>query len=177
MRATAVLLLVAAACPGAELESRVLTHYVPQDLLEKAVRTEGWTEVPLNVKGGLRKGYTIRIWAGGLIDRGNGEQPGENTAGPDGPHPHEPVDAKALALSPRPEYAFALLFKTRDRGPVKAPPRGKPLEIAVTRDGEQLWVGFNDARGRYRDNHLGRGRRNELEPLWVRVEVVHTIVD
>jgi hypothetical protein len=177
MRALTVLVVLAAACPAAELESRVLTHYVPQDLLEKAVRTEGWTEIPLAVKGGLRKGDTIRIWAGGLIDRGNGERPGVNTAGPDGPNPHEAVDPKTLVLSPRPEHAFALLFKTRDRGPVKAAPRGKPLEIAVSRDGEKLWVGFNDARGRYRDNHLGKGRRNELDPLWLRVEVVRTIVD
>src|SRR5262249_5664323 len=66
---------------GAELESRVLTHYVPQDFLEAVVRREGWTELPLNLKGGVRKGDVVRIWAGGLIDRGNGDQPGENVAG------------------------------------------------------------------------------------------------
>src|SRR6266487_292930 len=36
---------------AAELESRVLTHYIPQDFLETAVRTEGWTEVSINLKG------------------------------------------------------------------------------------------------------------------------------
>src|SRR6516225_8244562 len=53
---------------GAELESRVLTHYVPQDFLETVVRREGWTELTLNVKGGVRKGDVVRIWAGGSID-------------------------------------------------------------------------------------------------------------
>jgi len=42
---------------------------------------------------------------------------------------------------------------------------------------ERLWVGFNDERGRYRDNHLGRGLRHEFDPLWVRVEVVRIVVD
>src|SRR5437764_11587579 len=69
---------------AADVESRVLTHYVPQDLLETAVRTEGWTEVPLNVKGGVRKGDVVRIWTGGSIDRGNGDGPGENINGPTG---------------------------------------------------------------------------------------------
>src|SRR5947207_4868207 len=69
---------------AAELESRVLTHYIPQDFLETAIRTEGWTEVPINLKGGTRKGDTIRIWAGGSIDRGNGDQPSQYVAGPEG---------------------------------------------------------------------------------------------
>src|SRR6516164_10059771 len=76
-------------CPlalcAADVESRVLTHYVPQDFLEAAVRKEGWTEVPLDLKGGVRKGDTVRIWAGGSIDRGDDPRPGQNTAGPDGP--------------------------------------------------------------------------------------------
>ena len=38
---------------AADVESRQLTHYVPQDALETVVRTEGWTEVPLAVKGGV----------------------------------------------------------------------------------------------------------------------------
>ena len=38
-------------------------------------------------------------------------------------------------------------------------------------------MGFNDRRGCYQDNHLGKGLRHELDPLWVRVEVVRTIVD
>src|SRR5262245_50537465 len=77
-----LVLTVVLAVPGefraAELESRVLTHYLPQDFLETAIRTEGWTEIPLKVNGGLRKGDVIRIWAGGSIDRGNGDQPGQN---------------------------------------------------------------------------------------------------
>src|SRR6266480_3662587 len=84
---------------AADVESRVLTHYVPQDLLETAVRTEGWTEVPLNVKGGVRKGDVVRIWAGGSLDRGNGEQPGANVNGPVG------IDAVALGKE---KPAFAL---------------------------------------------------------------------
>src|SRR5713226_1662177 len=102
MRATAVVvvLVMAPMVAAAELESRVLTHYVPQDLLETAVRTEGWTEIPLAVKGGTRKGDTIRIWAGGSIDRGNGDQPGQNVSGPIG----APTDdVKRLALSPAPD--------------------------------------------------------------------------
>src|SRR5437667_5621638 len=86
MRTLACMLVfvVALAATAADLESRVLTHYVPQDLLETAVRTENWTEIPLNVAGGLRKGDTIRIWTGGSIDRGNGDAPGQNVAGPAG---------------------------------------------------------------------------------------------
>src|SRR5437899_8684319 len=96
---------IAFAASGAELESRVLTHYVPQDLLETAVRTEGWTEVPLAVKGGVRKGDVVRIWAGGSIDRGNGEQPGQSVNGPAGA-----VAGKdpSLALSPEAGLAYAL---------------------------------------------------------------------
>src|SRR5947208_17064281 len=88
--------------PAAEVESRQLTHYVPQDALEAAVRKEGWTEVPLAVKGGVRKGDVVRVWAGGSIDRG-GEQPGENVGGP---HGIEAVrlgkEKPALALSAEP---------------------------------------------------------------------------
>jgi hypothetical protein len=102
---------------GAELESRVLTHYVPQDFLETVVRREGWTELPLNLKGGVRKGDVVRIWAGGLIDRGNGDQPGENVAGPSGPATTgTPADRKKFALSPDAGNAFALLFKTETTG-------------------------------------------------------------
>src|SRR5437660_846167 len=86
MRTLAVLVLVffAWSASAADLESRVLTHYIPQDLLETVVRTENWTEIPLNVAGGVRKGDTVRIWAGGSIDRGNGDAPGQNVAGPAG---------------------------------------------------------------------------------------------
>src|SRR5438046_10425215 len=96
MRAVALLALLAlaAVAPAAEVESRQLTHYVPQDALEAAVRKEGWTEVPLAVKGGVRKGDVVRIWAGGTIDRGGGEQPGENVGGPEGiASPGKPVFA------------------------------------------------------------------------------------
>src|SRR6476619_5815187 len=82
--ATLLVLFLSLAATGADLESRVLTHYVPQDLLETAVRTEGWTEVPLNLKGGVRKGDVVRIRVGGVIDFGNGDQPGQNIATPDG---------------------------------------------------------------------------------------------
>ena len=172
-----LMLTVASAIPAAELESRVLTHYVPQDLLEKAVSTEGWTEVPLAIKGGTRKGDVVRIWAGGSIDRGNGDQPGDNVNGPTGAPPDDASSVKKLALSQEAGHAFALLFKTDTRGLTKCLPPGKPLEIPLSRNHEKLWVGFNDERGRYADNHLGKGRRNEFDPLWVRVEVVRTIVD
>jgi hypothetical protein len=180
MRAAAALLgvCVALSALGAELESRVLTHYVPQDFLEQAVRKEGWTEVPLSLKGGARKGDVVRIWAGGSIDRGNGDQPGENVAGPEGLDPAKAgVDVKKLALSIQPADAYALLFKGEGTGHWKCRPAGKPLEITLTKDKERIWIGFNDERGRYHDNHLGKGRRHELDPLWVRIEVVRTIVD
>jgi hypothetical protein len=160
---------------AADVESRVLTTYVPQDLLETAVRTEGWTEIALAVKGGVRKGDTVRLWCGGSIDRGNGDRPGENVGGPEGVE-RKGEDKPAWALSPEAGFSYALLFKT-DAGVKKALPAGKPLEIKLVKDGEKLFVGFNDERGRYADNHLGKGRRNEFDPLWVRVEVVRTIVD
>jgi hypothetical protein len=180
MRTTALVLALALVplAPAAEVESRVLTHYLPQDFLETAVRTEKWTEVPLAVAGGLRKGDVVRVWAGGLIDRGNGEKPGENANGPAGVEPGKvPVDRATLTLSPEPADAFALLFKTEAGKPQKCLPPGKPLEIKLTKDGEKVWLGFNDERGRYADNHLGRGLRHEHDPLWVRVEVVRIIVD
>src|SRR5438093_6381125 len=93
------LLTLLGASGAAEVESRVLTHYVPQDFLETVVRTEGWTELPLDVKGGVRKGDVVRVWAGGSIDRGNGDQPGENASGPAGPGTTLPsTEAQKLAL-------------------------------------------------------------------------------
>jgi hypothetical protein len=169
------LVLGAAPATAADVESRVLTHYVPQDLLEAAVRKEGWTEIVLNVKGGVRKGDVVRVWAGGSIDRG-GDAPGENVAGPDGVA-DAGVPGGRRALSPESGHAYALLFKTEGPGLRKCQPVGKPLEIKLTGDRERLWVGFNDERGRYQDNHLGKGRRHESDPLWVRVEVVRIIVD
>jgi hypothetical protein len=178
MRTTTLVVTLAASCAGlaADVESRVLTHFVPQDFLEGAVRKEDWTEVTLPLKGGraVRKGDTVRIWAGGLIDRGNGDQPGENCNGPDG---YAPVEKATFALSAEPALSFALLFKTESTGPTKCAPPGKPLEIKLTKDAEKLWVAFNDEKGKYQDNHLGKGKRHELDPLWVRIEVVRTIVD
>ena len=162
---------------AAEIESRVLTHYIPQDFLETAIRTEGWTEVPINLKGGVRKGDVIRIWTGGSIDRGNGDQPSQYVAGPQGESsPQAGADFKG-ALSSQPEHAYALLFKTDSSGIKKCAMPGKPLEITVAKDKEKLFVGFNDDKGRFYDNHLGKGRRHELDPLWVRIEIVRTIVD
>jgi len=172
-----LVLLLAVAAVAADVESRRLTHYVPQDLLETAVRKEGWTEIPLDVKGGVLKGDRIRVWAGGSIDRGNGDQPGQYVGGPAGETPAAPPAAAELALSADPNHAYALLLKTDSSGPTKCLPPGKPLEITVTKDKERLWAGFNDKRGRYQDNHIGRGRRHELDPLWLRVEVVRMIVD
>jgi hypothetical protein len=173
--AIALVLGVASLTVGADVESRVLTHYVPQDMLEAAVRKEGWTPIPLNVKGGVRKGDVVRIWTGGSIDRG-GDVPGENVAGPHGEAAGS-VPGEKLALSPQPDHAYALLFKTEGPSVWRSQAAGKPLEIKLTRDKERLWVGFNDQRGRYHDNHLGKGRRHEFDPLWVRIEVVRIVVD
>src|SRR5438045_3622197 len=94
-----VIVFIALHAPAADLESRVLTHFVPQDQLDAVVRTEGWTEIVLNIKGGVRKGDTVRIWSGGLIDRG-GDQPGETCAGPAGVEPKlAPTELQTLALS------------------------------------------------------------------------------
>ena len=180
MRTLAVGLVLALAlgAAAADVESRVLTHYIPQDTLEAAVRKEGWTEVPLAVKGGVRTGDVVRLWAGGVIDRGNGDQPGENVNGPDGPDPARlGTDKPTFALSAEPAHAYALLFKTESTKPTKCLPPGKPLEIKLTKDQEKLWVGFNDEKGRYQDNHLGKGKRHELDPAWVRIEVVRITVD
>jgi hypothetical protein len=176
MRFVACLLLaiIAHGTFAAELESRVLTHYVPQDFLENVVRTEAWTELPVDVKGGVRKDDVVRIWAGGLIDRGNGDQPGENTNGPEGVALAGNV---TFALSPQSGRQFALLLKSESTAATPCKPAGKPLEIKLTKDKEKVWIGFNDERGRYADNHLGKGRRHELDPLWVRIEVVRVIVD
>jgi hypothetical protein len=180
MRGFAVLLAFTLCCAAfaADVESRQLTHYVPQDFLETAVRTENWTEVPLAVKGGVRKGDIVRIWAGGSIDRGNGDLPGENVNGPDGLDPTKLGKEKpAFALSTEPNHAYALLFKTESTAATKCLPVGKPLEIKLTKDNEKVWLGFNDEKGRYHDNHLGKGKRHELDPAWVRIEVVRITVD
>jgi hypothetical protein len=175
MRSAALLTLLvfALTASAADVESRQLTTYIAQDTLEKVVRTEGWTEVPLNVAGGIRAGDIIRVWAGGLIDRGNGDQPGENCNGPTG----AAADMSDPVLSSQPGHAYALLFKTAAATLHKPAPPGQPLEIKTGQANAKLWIGFNDGRGRYIDNHLGKGRRHELDPLWVRIEVVRIVVD
>jgi hypothetical protein len=163
---------------AADVESRVLTHYVPQDLLQTIVRTEGWTEITLNVKGGVRKGDTVRIWTGGMIDRGNGDGPGQNVNSPTGVETGQaPSDPGRLVLSTNPDHGYAILVKTESAGPLKPMLPGKPLEMKLTKDKEKVWIGFNDEKGRYLDNHLGKGRRHELDPLWMRIEVVRIVVD
>jgi len=162
-------------CSAADLESRALTHYIPQDLLENIVRKEGWTEIALKPYDGVKKGDIARIWTGGVIDHGNGNQPGVNVTGPDGAKVPA-AEAGKMAMSTQPDLAYALLFKTED-GILHKPTPGKPLEIRLTKAGAKLWAAFNDQRGRYADNHLGKGRRYESNPLWVRVEVIRIIVD
>ncbi len=163
---------------GDELESRALTHYLPQDLLESIVRKEAWTEIVLKPYNGVRKGDMARIWSGGMIDHGNGTQPGVNVAGPAGPPTKvEPEKVSRMALTQNPDHAFALLFKTEDGKVHKCQRPGKPLQIPLSKDGARIWIGFNDLKGQYNDNHLGKGRRYELEPLWVRIEVIRIIVD
>jgi hypothetical protein len=175
MRSAALVLILTLtlAVPAADVESRVLTHYVPQDFLETVVRKEGWTEVKLDVKGGVRKDDVVRIWAGGSIDRG-GERPGENVGGPGG---LAKGGGPTFALSAEPAHAFALLFRTESSAVHKCLPPGKALEIKLNKPGERLSIGFNDERSRYHDNRIGKGRRHEFDPLWVRIEVVRIVVD
>jgi hypothetical protein len=180
MRRLAVVASLTLSCAAlaADVESRQLTHYLPQDFLEASVRKEDWSEVKLDVKGGVRKGDVVRVWAAGVIDRGNGDQPGVNVNGPDGIDPALlGSDPPTFALSAEPTQAYAVLFKTESIGPTKCLPPGKPLEIKLSKDNEKVWLGFNDQKGRYQDNHLGRGKRHELDPLWIRIEVVRITVD
>jgi hypothetical protein len=180
MRRAAMLTLFAICFTGqaAELESRVFTHYLPQDSLESIVRKEGWTEIVLKPRNGVRKGDIVRIWSGGMIDHGNGIQPGIHVAGPSGPGDKAPsADVSRMALTQEGEHAFALLFKCDDGMIHRCAAAGKPLHVPLGKDGARLWIGFNDLKGRYADNHLGKGRRYELDPAWVRIEVVRIIVD
>src|SRR5207244_682018 len=114
MRVMALVVIGGLALPAtaADVESRVLTHYLPQDFLETVVRTEAWTELKLDLKGGIRKGDVVRIWAGGSIDYGNGDQPGENISAPSGiSATRATVDVQQLALSSASAHAFTLLLK------------------------------------------------------------------
>src|SRR5262245_18707701 len=105
---------LSALAPAADLESRALTHYIPQDQLEGIVRKEGWHEIGLKPFGGVHKGDKARIWAGGVIDRGGTDQPGKIFAGPAGPEGKVTVDGAKLTLSSDPVHAYAILFKTED---------------------------------------------------------------
>jgi len=163
---------------AADLESRALTHYVPQNDLEAIVRKDGWTEIVLKPFGGVRKGDFARIWSGGVIDRGGGDYPGQVADAPTGVNGSKlGVNPAKLAISPDPRHAFALLFKTEEGVAHPCAAQGKPLEVKFTKDGARLWIGFNDEKGRFIDNHLGKGRRHELDPLWVRIEVIRIVVD
>ncbi|HEY7308357.1 MAG TPA: hypothetical protein VH643_03240 [Gemmataceae bacterium] len=51
------------------------------------------------------------------------------------------------------------------------------FRCGIGKDGERLWVGFNDERGHYLDNHLGKRRRHEFDPLCVRIEMVRIVID
>src|SRR5437762_3758687 len=107
-----ILLLMPLAVHAADLESRALTTYLPQDMLESLVRKEGWLELTLKPYGGIRKGDILRVWAGGVIDRGNGTAPGQNVAGPTGLEAKEMgVNPTNLSLSTNPSHACAILFK------------------------------------------------------------------
>src|SRR5258708_35106266 len=122
----------ACAALAADVESRQLTHYVPQDFLETVVRKEDWTEVTLPVKGDIRKGDVVRVWAGGSIDRGNSDRPGQNVNGPEGiPLSQINNEKQAFALSAEHGHTYALLFKTESTGPMKCLPAGKPLAIKL----------------------------------------------
>ena len=163
---------------AADLESRALTHYIPQDSLESIVRKDEWTEIVLKPFGGVRKGDKARIWAGGMIDRGGADQPGQKVNGPAGLDGKDmPTDPTRLALSPDAAHAFAILFKTDDGKIHRCAGPGQPLEFSLVKEGGRLWIGYNDLRGQYNDNHLGKGRRFELDPAWVRVEVIRIVTD
>src|SRR5437870_4437029 len=144
MRWVFILMLVSVPLQAADLESRALTTYLPQDMLETVVRKEGWTEVALKPYGGVKKGDIVRIWAGGMVDRG-GDQPGQNVAGPAGLRAGSlTLDPGRLALASNPGQAYALLFKTDNEVPHACQVPGKALEIPLPKEGARLWLGFND---------------------------------
>lgn len=180
MRTIAVMFvcIVTLSTSAADLESRALTHYIPQDLLESIVRKDDWTEIALKPFGGVRKGDKARIWAGGMIDRGGADQPGQKVNGPCGLEAKDmPTDPTRLMLSADVANAFSILFKTEDGKIHRCLPPGRPLEFSLVKEGGRLWIGYNDLRGQYNDNHLGKGRRFELDPAWVRVEVIRIVTD
>src|SRR5688572_28945963 len=125
---------------AAELESRALTHYVPQDLLQTIVRKEGWTEIVLKPYNGVRKGDIARVWSGGMIDRGGGDAPGMNVCGPTGADAGTMgVDPAKLSISTNPKHAYSIVFKTEDDVAHACQATGKPLQIPLKIDGARLW--------------------------------------
>src|SRR5262245_48755267 len=110
--ALAALSIMTLSAGAADLESRALTTYVAQDTLEGLVRKEGWLELTLKPYGGVRKGDILRVWAGGVIDRGNGDAPGQNFAAPTGSDARKiGISPANLSLSTNPGHACAILFK------------------------------------------------------------------
>jgi hypothetical protein len=177
-RVFAVLLLYPFVARGADLESRALTTYLPQDMLEGLVRKEGWVELTLKPYGGIRKGDILRVWAGGFVDRGGGIHPGQNVAGAAGLDAKKAgTDPANLSLSTNPAHCCAVLFKTEDGVPHPCNLPGKPLLVPLTKEGARVWIGYNDEKGDFHNNHLGKGLRHELDPLWIRVEVIRITVD
>src|SRR5436190_18927182 len=141
MRCLLLVGLLTLTASAADLESRALTTYLPQDTLEALVRKEGWLELTLKPYGGIRKGDILRVWAGGLIDRGNGDGPGQNVAGPTGLDAKTMgVDPANLPLSTNPAHACAILFKTDDGVPHPCNVPGKPLQVRLTKEGAKVWI-------------------------------------
>ena len=84
MRRIVLLVILLSPLPAfaAELESRVLTHDVPTGPAGCSGPDGGLDRDRHRREGGPRKGDMVRLWAGGSIDRGSGDQPGMNVNGP-----------------------------------------------------------------------------------------------
>ena len=164
---------------AAEMESRAQTHYVPQDLLQTIVRKEGWTEITLKPYNGVRKGDVVRVWAGGVIDRGGGDAPGINVCGPTGGavHRHGGRRREVVALAPIPSTPFRSCSRPRTKSPTPAKRPANPCKSRSRRTAPACGSASTTKKGAFMDNHLGKGRRHELDPAWVRIEVIRIIVD
>jgi len=172
---------ILATARAAEVESRVLTHFLPQDFLENQVlRSDKCVAVDLSgLKGGIKAGDMVHIWVGGSIDWGNAHRPGLNITRPWGESLAQSTQTSGSdwAIAADPEFAHALVFKTETGSASRCFPEGKALSLKMTKDNEKLFIAFNDRKGCYADNHSGRGRDHVLDPLWVRVDVVRIVVD